>query len=336
MKRVRVTAIFVALLFGLFTLTWRSPLLELLARIAVPAFAALLVFSGLERWPRRLPRWLTRWALQVIAVALVVPLCLVVFYIASTSAGGPPFWQDAERGGSFAALALLGMLVSSWVAMVALLRARDESIAQAERTRGALEREALDARLRLLQAQVEPHFLFNTLANVQALVDAGSSQASPVLASLVAYLRAAVPRLSEPVHRLGREVDMARAYLALMQMRLPDRLQFDVQFDTTLEAAKCPPMTLLTLVENAVRHGIDPGIDGGRIDIRVRRLAGERCIAEVEDTGVGVQATSAGLGTGLSTLRERLLLAFGGRAELRLNEIAPHGVRAEVEFPIET
>ena len=336
MKRLRVTAIAAALVFALFTLTWRSPLLGLLLRVAVPAIAALAAFSLLERRPRRLPGWLARWALQVIAAALVVPVCLLAFYLASTPAGAPPFWRDAERAGSFGALAFLGMLLASWIAMTALLRERDESIVQAERARGALEREALDARLRLLQAQVEPHFLFNTLANVQALVDAGSPQASPVLASLVAYLRAAVPRLSEPVHRLGRELEMASAYLTLMRLRLPDRLQFEVQVDPGLDAARCPPMTLLTLVENAVRHGIDPGIDGGRIDIRVRRLGDDRCLAEVEDSGVGVQATSAGLGTGLSTLRERLLLAFGGRAELRLNEISPHGVRAEVEFPIET
>ncbi|MGH8189490.1 MAG: sensor histidine kinase, partial [Steroidobacteraceae bacterium] len=191
---------------------------------------------------------------------------------------------------------------------------------------------ASDARLRLLQAQVEPHFLFNTLANVQALVDAGSPQASKVLASLIAYLRAAVPRMHEPATTLGQELQLVRAYLELMQMRMPDRLQFELRIDPAAKDLQCPPMTLLTLVENAVRHGIDPGEEGGRIDVDVRLREG-RCCVRVSDTGVGLQPTASGLGTGLSTLRERLQLTFGGDAQLRLLAIEPHGVSAELEFP---
>jgi signal transduction histidine kinase len=334
-RRLRVTLIAASCVFLLFTLTWEDRLYRLAALIYVPALVALLAFSLVERWPRRVPEPLARWALQVIAVAAVMPVVELIFYVASTPAGAPPFWRVPTRAGSFGALTFLGMLVSSWVAMTALMRERDESTKRAERARGELERQALDARLRLLQAQVEPHFLFNTLANVQALVDVGSPRASPVLASLVSYLRAAVPRLSEPVNRLGQELEMARAYLALMQMRLPDRLEFSVQADAGLERLRCPPTTLLTLVENAVRHGIDPSLDGGRIDVSVQ-MRGERCVAQVRDTGVGITLGSGGLGTGLSTLRERLQLAFAGEADLRLSEVQPHGVLAEVEFPAQT
>src|SRR4029079_15318247 len=131
-----------------------------------------------------------------------------------------------------------------------------------------------------------PHFLFNTLANVQALVDTGSPRASGVLRSLTAYLRAAVPRLQESSTTIGQELDLARAYLEVMHMRMPDRLQFALRVDEGIGEAGCPPMTLLTLVENAVRHGIDPGEDGGRIDIYVAALDG-RCKVRVTDTGVG-------------------------------------------------
>jgi sensor histidine kinase YesM len=334
-RRLRVTLIAASCVFALFTLTWEDQLYRLVLRVFVPALIALLVFSVLERRPRRVPGPLARWALQVVAVAAVMPVVELVFFVAATEPGAPPFWRVEARLGSFAALSLLGMLVSSWVAMTALMRERDESVKRAERARGELERQALDARLRLLQAQVEPHFLFNTLANVQALVDVGSARASPVLASLVSYLRAAVPRLSEPVNRLGQELEMARAYLALMQMRLPDRLQFSVQADAGVERFRCPPTTLLTLVENAVRHGIDPSLDGGRIDVSVH-LRGARCVAAVRDTGVGITLGSGGLGTGLSTLRERLYLAFAGEADLRLTEVLPHGVLVEVEFPAQT
>ena len=115
-------------------------------------------------------------------------------------------------------------------------------------------------------------------------------------------------------------------------MRMPDRLQFTLQADDAALTLDCPSMTLLTLVENAVRHGIDPSEEGGRIEVRVRVRDG-RCRAEVIDTGVGLGSTADGLGTGLSNLRERLQLAFGGDAQLRLNSLEPHGVCAEVEFP---
>jgi LytS/YehU family sensor histidine kinase len=119
-----------------------------------------------------------------------------------------------------------------------------------------------------------------------------------------------------------------------MQMRMPDRLQFALQVDPAANNLRCPPMTLLTLVENAVRHGIDPSEEGGRIDVDVT-LRNDRCLLRVSDTGVGLQSTSHGLGTGLSTLRERLQLAFGGKAQLQLLEVQPHGVCAQLEFPAE-
>jgi LytS/YehU family sensor histidine kinase len=195
-----------------------------------------------------------------------------------------------------------------------------------------LARQASDARLGLLQAQVKHHFLFNTLANVQALVDAGSPRASHVLKSLIAYLRASVPRLHESTTTIGQELELVRAYLEVMHMRMPDRLQFALRIDEGAADLCCPPMTLLTLVENAVRHGIDPGEEGGRIDVEVSARAG-RCRVRVTDTGVGLRPGSRGLGSGLATLRERLQLSFGGDAELRLEAMEPRGVCASLEFP---
>jgi sensor histidine kinase YesM len=141
-----------------------------------------------------------------------------------------------------------------------------------------------------------------------------------------------VPRLHETVTTLGQEMELVRAYLEVMQMRMPDRLQFALRIDKTATSLQCPPMTMLTLVENAVRHGIDPSEEGGRIDVDAW-VKESRCYIRVSDTGLGLQPTSSGLGTGLSTLRERLQLAFGGAANLRLTEVEPHGVCAEVDFP---
>ena len=229
-----------------------------------------------------------------------------------------------------------GLAVCTLDRRAAILKQRDafarEQAFAFELERSEFERRVSDARLRLLQAQVEPHFLFNTLANVQALVDSGSPQASKVLNSLIAYLRAAVPRMQSQSTTLQSEVEMVRAYLELMQMRMPDRLQYAIHLDPVAAGLHCPPMTLLTLVENAVRHGIDPSETGGRIDADIWVRDG-RCLMRVKDTGVGLKTLSRGLGTGLSTLRERLKLAFGGDAQLALTEIAPHGVCAEISFP---
>jgi LytS/YehU family sensor histidine kinase len=201
-----------------------------------------------------------------------------------------------------------------------------------ELERSELERQALDARLHLLQAQVAPHFLFNTLANVQALVDSASPRASTVLRSLVAYLRAAVPLLHEPTTTFDREAQLVEAYLELMHMRMPDRLRFALRVDESARALRCPPATLLTLVENAVRHGIDPSEEGGAIEIEVRRR-GHRCLVRVGDSGVGLRPTDGGLGTGLANLREGLRLMFGDDARLRVSAQEPRGVVAELDLP---
>jgi hypothetical protein len=312
------------------------PYWELAGRTCLIALIALIAFGVMERFPPRLPRWVGRWVLQVLAVAASVPFSTLAIYVFLAKTGAPPFWRGGEYLSGWGTLTVTGLLFAPWVAMAALMRQRDEAIraqAQAfERERGELERHALDARLRLLQAQVAPHFLFNTLANVQALVDAGSAQAGPVLRSLVAYLRAAVPRLDEAAVSVEREVELARAYLELMQLRMPDRLQYAVEVDPATLPLRCPPMTVLTLVENAVRHGIDPAEDGGSIRITLRR-EGDTCRLQVDDTGLGFGSAGDGLGSGLSSLRERLQLAFGDAASLRLTENTPRGVCAEVRFP---
>ena len=310
------------------------PAIRVIGRAMFVGLFALLAFGFFEQWPRRLPSWIARWALQVLGVACAVVLAVLTLYTVVNP--DPPFWQNEMRRNGFMVVTMSGLLFAPWIAVAALFRERDETVrSQAvsfELERSELERKALDARLRLLQAQVEPHFLFNTLANVRELVDAGSPQASAVLDSLIAYLRAAVPRLHEATTTLGQELELVRAYLELMHMRMPDRMQFAIQADEASLRLRCPPTTLLTLVENAVRHGIDPSEEGGRIDIRVRVQDG-RCLAEVLDTGVGLQQAGDGLGTGLSTLRERLQLAFGGDAKLQLAALAPHGARADLDFP---
>jgi two-component sensor histidine kinase len=335
-RRLLLTLCF-SVVVGLLLLPgWTSGWSSLQLRTATLGLAAMLAFGLFEQWPARLPAWFARWVLQVLGVAVVVPLATYLIYLFTTETGAPPFWHDQDRVEGFLILSVLGVLLAPWVALGALVRqkdalARHQALAF-DLERSELERQALDARLHLLQAQVAPHFLFNTLANVQVLVDEGSPQASAVLRNLIVYLRAAVPRLNESTTTLGDELELVKAYLELMHMRIPDRLQFSLHVEGAVHLLQCPPLTLLTLVENAVRHGIDPSEDGGCIDIHVQRR-GDRCAVQVSDTGVGLRAGSKSLGTGLTTLRERLGLAFAGDASLSIEPQAPHGVIANAQFP---
>jgi LytS/YehU family sensor histidine kinase len=261
-----------------------------------------------------------------------MPLTTVLIYVLSVPQSATPFWDNS----GWTHLTFAGLFLAPWTAFVAVVRQKEAFARDQELTfaleRSELERQALDARLHLLQAQVAPHFLFNTLANVQALIDAGSPHASSVMRSLTAYLRAAVPLLHQSAATIESELQLVRPYLELMQMRMPDRLHYTMNVDPSTLAVRCPPTTLLTLVENAVRHGIDPSEEGGRIDVDITR-AGERCVVRVTDTGAGLHQSATGLGTGLTTLRERLLLIFGAAASLRLAPNSPRGAVAEIDMP---
>lgn len=333
-RRILYTLIIATLLGLLNSLPSSTATSVVVGRAWLVGLAAMLAYGVFEQWPRRPPHGIARWVLQLLGVVVSVPIAALLAYWLTT--GEPNFWTNPLRLTGWGYLTITGVLFAPWIALTAMVRQR-EAFARSQALafgleRSELERQALDARMRLLQAQVQPHFLFNTLANVQALVDAGSPQAPRVLASLVAYLRAAVPRLDEPETTLAQEVELVRAYLELMHLRMPDRLQFTIEVDPAALELRCPPLTLLTLVENAVRHGIDPSEEGGRIEIAVQVRDG-RCQLRVSDSGVGLRQTTAGPGTGLATLRERLQLNFGGAALLRLSERTPRGICVEVDIP---
>ena len=338
-RRIAVPVAIALVVAFLMMWTWGGSRSALFFRTIIIGLSGAAAFSLFEFWPRQLPRWLQRWVLQVVAVGAVMPVTTLLIYLLSAPQGEPPFWQDSRRWSGWVHLTIAGLLISPWTAVAAIVRQKEAFAREQELTfaleRSELERQALDARLHLLQAQVAPHFLFNTLANVQALVDTGSPHAPVVLRSLTAYLRAAVPQLDESTATIERELQLVRPYLELMQMRMPDRLQYEINVDQTAMTLRCPPTTLLTLVENAVRHGIDPSEEGGRINIDIARRS-DRCVLRVTDTGVGLDESRTGLGTGLTTLRERLRLLFDDAAQLRLTSNVPRGTIAEVDMPVQS
>ena len=310
-----------------------TPFVVLLGRSLFLAMALLLVFVAAQELPERwLPAWLPRWLLTVVAVGMAAPLGTLLAYLVSVGGSLTTLVNSPPRMTGFFILSGTALVLGLLITFGALLRereARARTLTLAlELERSRLEKQTADARLALLQAQIEPHFLFNTLANVQALVETNSPRAGDVLKSLVAYLRAAMPRLHDGEPTLGNELALVRAYLELMQMRMPDRLSYGIDAAPEALSLRFPAMALLTLVENAVRHGIDPSCDGGRIDVGARSDAGG-CRLWVADTGVGL-SEHALPGTGLANLRARLQACFGAGAELRLSENTPHGLRAEI------
>jgi signal transduction histidine kinase len=334
--RLRIVII-MAIGFALVHLDSPTPFIVWLARCLVVVTFSMIGYGVFERWPHRLPPWAERWWLQIFAV--VAAGCFGAVFAYALPAGGnlaEVLEEPGYRAGLWS-LILPCVIFAPLVAYAAVMRHR-ESIARVhamrlQMERSELERQSADTRLRLLQGQVQPHFLFNTLANIRALVNAGSPRAVEVMDSLIAYLRASVPRLQQAEGSIGQELDLVRAYLELMHMRMPDRLHYSVQCDAEATAMRCPPMALLTLVENAVRHGIDPSEDGGRIDVEVRVHEG-RCVVTVADTGVGLKQSGSG-GSGLANLRERIKLAFGD-AQLRLASGDTRGTRAVLEFPAQS
>lgn len=300
-----------------------GPFLSVLLRIGFIGLALLLTYAASATLGRP---WL-----RLLAVVLVAPLATLAIFLLTEKV---PAKRELVLGYIF--LSLLSAVVGTLASLVALRfeRKAAERAArlQAERERETLERELTAARLRLLQAQIEPHFLFNTLANIAALVDAKSDNAGPVLRHLIAYLKAAMPRLNEADATLATELQLVRAYLELMHMRMPDRLQFEVAMAPELHSLPFPAMALLTLVENAVRHGIDPSLEGGRIEVGGKADgASGRVSLWVVDTGQGM-AESAQPGTGLSNVRTRLQAFYGPGARLDLHEETPHGVHVELTF----
>ncbi len=213
-------------------------------------------------------------------------------------------------------------------------RARAETArirAEADAARAEDEKQRLSARLQLLQAQVEPHFLFNTLANVQHLVETDPVTAARMLSSLIRYLRAALPHMREQTSTLGREVEMVRAYLEIQQVRMGTRLAFDIDLPPAMAALPYPPTMLISLVENAIEHAIDPLPEGGRIRVVASATPAGARVA-VTDDGAGLSEHVA-MGIGLSNIRERLATLYGRGARLDLVENVPRGVTASIELP---
>jgi hypothetical protein len=232
------------------------------------------------------------------------------------------------------------LLLIALFATKALVGGKKRAELQSREATEAAERESMhrqlsEAKMQMMQAQVEPHFLFNTLASVEHLIETDPPRASAMQRSLIQYLRAVLPQMRDNnvVTNLGREADMVRAYLNLLKMRMEERLTVSMEVPEYLRSAAFPPMMLQSLVENAIKHGLECKPEGGTLRI-FADVVGERLRVIVSDNGVGFgMVPSTGTGTGLTNIRERLKMLFGERATLRIGPNEPTGVVATIEVP---
>ena len=193
------------------------------------------------------------------------------------------------------------------------------------------EKKVVEANLKLLQAQIEPHFLFNTLSNVVSLLDTDAPKGKSMLVDFIQYLRASLSKSREEKVTLGQEMEMVRAYLSIFKVRMGARLRYKIDLPDNLKTIAFPPMLIQPLVENAIKHGLESKVDGGEIIVRGIEKDGILRL-EIADTGVGFKAERES-GMGLSNIRERIQSLYGNRGRLILEENSPQGLKASIEVP---
>ena len=203
---------------------------------------------------------------------------------------------------------------------------------QASAAQTATEKELTEAKLHLLHAQVEPHFLYNTLASAQLLTRSDPARAEAMLGHLIQYLRRSLPSAEDEMSSVGAELERALAYLEILKIRMGDRLAVQVAVPEALRATPLPAMMLQTLVENAIKHGLEPRTGGGTIWIRAHRDDGLVAVT-VADDGEGFNSKTSGTGIGLKNVRERLRLRYAGAANLSVIANFPSGVAATLTVP---
>ena len=241
-----------------------------------------------------------------------------------------------QRPDMLLAMVVLSLLMSAFWYRFLVNKARlaeaEAEQARSEARANELERQAVTARLQALQAQIEPHFLFNTLANVVSLIDSDPVRGRGMLMQLIDLLRSSLAASRGQQGTLGQELALLTPYLEILKVRMGSRLDYSIDVAADLHGASLPPLTLQPLVENAVRHGLEPKVTGGRVQVSARVHDGELCI-EVADDGVGF-SPQAGSGVGLANVRERLRSQYGPAARFTVEEASP-GTRVRLSLPLQ-
>ena len=326
-----VVAFLAAILFAAFPVLgpWRAIAISM-ASCFYLLLALVSAWYGWRKYTKRSPL-----TMFLMFIALAVGGGILGFGVGAMSKGQAIWQMEPEKiVRALGVVGMVGVVLGAVLIGVAQMRLREararEKLLEAEAQREKLERQGVQAELKLLQAQVEPHFLFNTLANLRYLVQTRSDDAAPMLDHLIHYLRTALPEMRAEASTLGREMELARAYLEIMRLRMGGALTFAIELPEALAATPFPPLMVMTLVENAIKHGVAP-MGRGRIALRAFEAGGD-IVVQVEDDGRGL-AEPIGQGVGLANIRERLRALHGEGAELELRGRDPAGTLASIRVP---
>ncbi len=269
----------------------------------------------------------------------IAPIPLTAFglgvglMLGGTYVAGNPLLFFTENNGTLLVGLFFGVVGIAIFSTRGRLLATQRELAQAQARHERQQKLLMQTELRLLQAQIEPHFLFNTLSNIAGLIHRDPDTAEHTLLHLTTLLRATLNRTRETVTTLEEELAIARAYLEIQRTRMQDRLGFSIECEEGIGSTPLPPLLVQPLVENAIKHGIEPSEDGGEVKVSVT-ANDDTVTVTVSDTGLGIgQAASGGTGTGLSNVRERLRTLYDGEAGLQLTENQPRGMIATVTLP---
>jgi hypothetical protein len=275
------------------------------------------------------PEGFTGIALVVVGIAAGFFLGNVIGDLLCRTLGlysGPPLDRRTELRSSVTITVLAGIVGSYYFYSVG-------KSSYLERKMGEARRHADEARLKLLETQLEPHMLFNTLANLRALISVDPGRAQQMLDHMIAYLRATLAASRATTHPLQAEFERLRDYLELMAIRMGPRLAYELELPPDLAGVRVPALLLQPLVENSIQHGLEPKIEGGRITVRAAR-EGAHLVLTVDDTGVGeAHGASHGAGFGLAQIRERLSALHEERADFAFRTAAD-GAHARITLPI--
>jgi sensor histidine kinase YesM len=296
-------------------------------------FSFWLVLSFLGPFMRRINR--QSFIVVVVAYAVLgTGITTASFFLISLLPGysGMQQWVGTPRqfATSFAlSLCISAVLAFIWRRRLNELSGQIDLAEERERTSSA-ERAAAEASLRALQAQIEPHFLFNTLANVTGLIHTQPDKAKQMLEQFIAYLRATLAATRDHETTIADDFDTMKTFLSILQIRMGDRLKVRFDLPDDLRDAAIPPMLLQPLVENAIKHGLEPKMDGGEVALIVKRV-GNKIAITVADTGLGFQ-NSASNGIGLKNVRERVKQLYGDAGSVSIEENQPCGTRITIAF----
>lgn len=311
---------------------------------AWPAFNVLFFLLGLAVIPVFSPN--ASLSRKLIHIAVLAPLAAVFIAVLIGAALDRYYGNDLRQTFYLRFQVTLiaglsaGLLYAAVVGVIVYLRAQHVAVLNRrladERRQSDVSRQLTETRLRMLQAQIEPHFLFNTLASAQQLAQKGAPDAARLIGHLVRFLRTSIPLMREQRGSLQREFEQISAYLAIMQTRMGSRLSYSVEADPDVQLVPLPPALVMTLVENAIKHGVEPAAEGGHIDVRAMRRDGV-LVVTVSDTGVGLrslESRDAGGGMGLSNIAQRLQASYGDAASVKLVQNQPQGCVAMLTLPL--